>query len=53
MTKQSRTLNKNIMIKKQLVLLLAVTTFGCISTAFSQSPISGFMQGKGKGNVAL
>lgn len=53
MTKQSKTLNKNIMIKKQLVLLLAVTTFGCISTAFSQSPISGFMQGKGKGNVAL
>ncbi|MBB1194875.1 hypothetical protein DNC80_14490 [Flavobacterium sp. SOK18b] len=41
------------MIKKQIVLLLAVTTLGCVTTAFSQSPISGFMQGKGKGNVAL
>lgn len=41
------------MIKKQLLLILAVTTLGCVNTAFSQSPISGFMQGKGKGNVSL
>jgi hypothetical protein len=41
------------MIKKQLLLILAVTTLGCVNTAFSQSPISGFMQGKGKGNVSI
>ena len=41
------------MIKKQLLLMLAVTTLGGVNTAFSQSPISGFMQGKGKGNVSL
>jgi hypothetical protein len=41
------------MIKKQLLLILAVTTLGCVSTAFSQSPISGFMQGKGKGSVSV
>ena len=43
----------NIMIKKQLLLILAVTTLGYVNTAYSQSPISGFMQGKGKGNVSL
>ncbi|SHG13996.1 hypothetical protein SAMN05444396_10531 [Flavobacterium segetis] len=41
------------MIKKQLLFILAVTTFGYVNTAHSQSPISGFMQGKGKGNVSL
>jgi hypothetical protein len=41
------------MIKQQLLLILAVTTLGCVNTAFSQSPISGFMQGKGKGNVSI
>lgn len=41
------------MIKKQLLFILAVTTLGCVNTAFSQSPISGFMQGKGKGNVSI
>lgn len=41
------------MIKKQLLLVLAVTTLGCVSAAYSQSPISGFMQGKGKGSVSL
>lgn len=41
------------MIKKQLLLILAVTTLGYVNTAYSQSPISGFMQGKGKGNVSL
>lgn len=42
-----------IMIKKQLLFILAVTTFGYVNTAHSQSPISGFMQGKGKGNISL
>jgi hypothetical protein len=37
------------MIKKQLLLMLA-TTLGGVNTAFLES-ISGFMQGKGKGNV--
>ncbi|MBC5842119.1 MAG: hypothetical protein K2Y30_15740 [Flavobacteriaceae bacterium] len=41
------------MIKKQLLLILAVTTFGYVNTAHSQSPISGFMQGKGKGNISV
>lgn len=41
------------MIKKQLLLILAVTTLGYVNTAYSQSPISGFMQGKGKGNISL
>ncbi|MCW2118102.1 hypothetical protein [Flavobacterium sp. 7A] len=41
------------MIKKHLLLILAVTTFGYVNTAHSQSPISGFMQGKGKGNVSV
>ncbi|NRT16878.1 hypothetical protein HNP99_003252 [Flavobacterium sp. 28A] len=41
------------MIKKQLLFILAVTTFGYINTAHSQSPISGFMQGKGKGNISI
>lgn len=41
------------MIKKQLLFILAVTTFGYVNTAHSQSPISGFMQGKGKGNVSI
>ncbi|MFT5964603.1 MAG: hypothetical protein ACI9L6_001348 [Flavobacterium sp.] len=43
----------NIMIKKQLLFILAVTTFGFVNTAQSQSPISGFMQEKGKGNISL
>jgi hypothetical protein len=37
---------------KNITLILAVTTLGCVSTAFSQSPISGFMQGKGKGSFS-
>lgn len=41
------------MIKKQLLLILAVVTFGYVNIVYSQSPISGFMQGKGKGNVSL
>lgn len=41
------------MIKKQLLFILAVTTFGYVNTAQAQSPISGFMQGKGKGNVSI
>ncbi|AWG20419.1 hypothetical protein FFWV33_02180 [Flavobacterium faecale] len=41
------------MIKRQLLLILAVTAFGYVNTAHSQSPISGFMQGKGKGNVSV
>lgn len=41
------------MIKKQLLLIIAVTTLGYINTANAQSPISGFMQGKGKGNVSI
>jgi hypothetical protein len=41
------------MIKKQLLFILAVTTFGYVNTAQAQSPISGFMQGKGKGSVSL
>ncbi|MBE0391437.1 hypothetical protein [Flavobacterium sp. PL002] len=41
------------MIKKQLLFILAVTTFGYINTAHSQSPISGFMQGKGKGDISI
>ena len=41
------------MIKKQLLLILAVTTLGYVNTVYSQSPISGFMQGKGKGNVSV
>ena len=41
------------MIKKQSLLILAVATLGFAHTAFSQSPISGFMQGKGKGNISL
>ncbi|HJS01783.1 MAG TPA: hypothetical protein VJ780_12695, partial [Flavobacterium sp.] len=43
----------DIMIKKQLLLILAVVTFGYVNIVYSQSPISGFMQGKGKGNVSL
>lgn len=41
------------MIKKQLLLILAVVTFGYVNIVYSQSPINGFMQGKGKGNVSL
>ncbi|NHN27393.1 hypothetical protein FIA58_017065 [Flavobacterium jejuense] len=41
------------MIKKQLLLILAVTTLAYVNSAYSQSPISGFMQGKGKGNISL
>lgn len=41
------------MIKKQLLLILAVVTFGYVDIVYSQSPISGFIQGKGKGNVSL
>ncbi|MCO6161519.1 hypothetical protein [Flavobacterium sp. NRK F7] len=41
------------MIKKQLLFILAVTTLGYVNSAYSQSPISGFMQGKGKGNISL
>ncbi|MGA9637650.1 hypothetical protein [Flavobacterium sp.] len=41
------------MNKKHLLLILAVTTFGYVNTGYSQSPISGFMQGKGKGNISL
>lgn len=51
--KEVLTKQLNIMIKKQLLFILAVTTFGYVNTAHSQSPISGFMQGKGKGNVSL
>jgi hypothetical protein len=40
------------MIKKQLLLILAVTTLGCVSTAFHRIN-GGFMQGKGKGSVSL
>jgi hypothetical protein len=40
------------MIKKNTILILAVTTLGCVSTAFHKA-ISGFMQGKGKGSVSL
>jgi hypothetical protein len=43
----------NIMIKKQLLFILAVTTLGFVNTVQSQSPISGFMQEKGKGNISL
>ncbi len=43
----------DIMIKKQLLFILAVTTLGYVNSAYSQSPISGFMQGKGKGNISL
>jgi hypothetical protein len=43
----------NITIKKQLLFILAITTFGFVNTAQSQSPISGFMQEKGKGNISL
>jgi len=50
---ESITKQFNIMIKKQLLLILAVTTFGYVNTAHSQSPISGFMQGKGKGNISV
>ena len=50
---ESITKQFNIMIKKQLLLILAVTTFGYVNTANSQSPISGFMQGKGKGNISV
>jgi hypothetical protein len=48
---ESVTKQLNIMIKKQLLFILAVTTFGYVSS-FSKS-ISGFMQGKGKGNISL
>ncbi|CAM3910769.1 MULTISPECIES: hypothetical protein [Flavobacterium] len=41
------------MIKKQLLIVIAVTTLGYVNTVQSQSPISGFMQGKGKGNVSI
>jgi hypothetical protein len=41
------------MIKKQVLLILAVTALGSVTTVYSQSPISGFMQGKGKGNISL
>jgi hypothetical protein len=50
---ESITKQFNIMIKKQLLFILAVTTFGYVNTAHSQSPINGFMQGKGKGNVSV
>tara|TARA_R110000868_G_scaffold15222_6_gene69573 strand:- start:476 stop:1393 length:918 start_codon:yes stop_codon:yes gene_type:complete len=50
---ESITKQFNIMIKKQLLFILAVTTFGYVNTAHSQSPISGFMQGKGKGNISV
>jgi hypothetical protein len=43
----------NIMIKKQLLFILAVTTLGFVNSVQSQSPISGFMQEKGKGNISL
>jgi hypothetical protein len=42
---ESVTKQLNIMIKKQLLFILAVTTFGYVSS-FS-SPINGFMQGEG------
>jgi hypothetical protein len=43
----------NIMIKKQLLFILAVTTLGFVNSVQSQSPISGFMQEKGKGNISV
>ncbi|WP_130736304.1 hypothetical protein [Flavobacterium sp. J27] len=41
------------MIKKELLSIVAVLVFTSVNTAYSQSPISGFMQGKGKGNVSI
>jgi hypothetical protein len=53
MIKNTKPKQLNIMIKKQLLFILAVTTFGFVNTVHSQSPISGFMQEKGKGNISL
>jgi hypothetical protein len=36
---ESVTKQLNIMIKKQLLFILAVTTFGYVNTAHSQSPM--------------
>jgi hypothetical protein len=41
------------MIKKTIIIHSSCDNIWYVNTAHSQSPISGFMQGKGKGNISL